>query len=417
MQNGAPDLSTTSGPQLHVTAVIRGLQKLGHPVRTVAIQKPGLVWSDDLAKWNAPFFGFTEYKMYRLFQSGVRRLQTELKLPFIGIFDSLRYADACAHLLHGYHLLFERQGYMGYGGLLAARRLGIPLVIEMNGNIVREIDEIGIRMTPLQRKIGRWLTCRTLRGADHIVAVSAALKRDLVADLGLPEEKISVVLNGVDVKLFSKPYNQQQIRAQYRIGAGPAIAFVGSFQPWHGVDLLVSSFKLLQDRFPAVQLILMGDGAGRGTVEKQIADLALHDRVIMTGRLNQEEVAGLLTSADVLVAPYPLVHTNIVGTPLKLLEYMAAGRAIVASTAPLHEVIIDGTTGIRVAPASAEALAEGIARLLDDAELRTRLGAAAQRQAQRYSWDGVAEQLRNIFVTVLAARARHIPVNRSPIVQ
>lgn len=404
MQNGAPDLSTTSGPQLHTTAVITGLQKRGNQVRTVAIQKPGLVWSDDLQTWHPPQFGVTNRNAYRLGESAVRRVQFELQLPFISLFDSLRYADACTQQLRGYDLFYERHGYMGYGGLLAARRLGVPLIIELNGNIVKEIDEIGVKMSATQRKIGRWLTKRTLQSADHLVLVSDALKRELVASLNLPATKMSVVLNGVNVKLFAKSYDKTQVQDQYRLGAGPTITFVGSFQPWHGVDLLVSSFKLLQDRFPSAQLILAGDGAGKDAVVKQIAELCLQEKVIMTGRLQQEQVAALLCTSDVLVAPYPLKHTDIVGTPLKLLEYMAAGRAIVASTAPLHEIITDGVTGVRVAPASAEALAQGIARLLADPALRAQLGVAANRQAQRYSWDGVAEQLHEIFVAVRAAR-------------
>lgn len=406
MQNGAPELSITSGPQLHTTAVIKGMQNLGHGVRTVAIQQPGLVWSDDLHQWQAPQWGLTKRKGYRLFESALRRVQFELQLPFVGLFDSLRYADACVHLLRGSDLLYERHGYMGYGGLIAARQLGVPLIIELNGNIIKEIDEIVVQMSSTQRKIGHWLTYRTLLAADHIILVSEALKRELIASLKLPKEKMSVVLNGVDVKIFAKPYDKQQVQAQYNIGNRPTVAFVGSFQPWHGVDLLVSSFRLVQEQFPTAQLILMGDGEGRDRAAAQITALGLQNKVIMTGRLPQEQVAAVLRTADVLVAPYPLKHSDIVGTPLKLMEYMAAGRAIVASTAPLHEIITDGVTGLRVAPASVEALAQGIICLLADPTLRARLGTAANRQAQRYSWDGVVGQLNDIFVRVLAGQKR-----------
>lgn len=402
MQTGAPDLSITSGPQLHVTAVIKGLQQQGHHVRTVAFQDAALGWSDCIPSWNAPTYGVTERRWYRLSESIVRRTQSEAGLPFIGLFDSIRYADACVQMLSGYDLLYERHGYMGYGGVLAARRLGIPLVLEMNGNIVREIDEIGIEMSATQRRLGREITYRTLMSADQIVVVSETIKRQLIDDLALPAEKMTVVTNGVDVDLFSRSYNISELRRRYHLGSGPVAAFVGSFQPWHGVEMLIESFRDVVAVFPNARLIVAGDGAGRAGVQSQIAAAGLQSHVVMTGRLSQQQVAEVLAVADVVAAPYPLQHHDIVGTPLKLLEYLAAGKAIVASTAPLHEIITDGVTGLRVSPASSDALAKGIIRLFGDAALRTYLGANARELGQGYSWTHVTEKLYEIFLSVLA---------------
>ena len=398
MQNGAPDLTTLSGPQLHVFAVIRGLQKMGHQVRTVAIQQGKIVWSDDLQNWFPATFKLTRSRAFQLFESGIRRIQFELRLPFLGVFDSFRYADACIQLLSGYDLLYERHGYLGYGGVIAARSLGTPLIIELNGNIVKEIDEMGVHMTSLQRNIGRWLTIRTLLEANHLVAVSEALKDLLISTLGFPKDQISVVLNGVDAETFTQSHNEKLVREHFSIGFGPTVTFVGSFQPWHGVDLLVSSFYLVQSAFPEAQLLLIGEGTGSESVEKQIAELGLQGNVNFLGRLPQKEVAAVLSLSDVAVAPYPLSHPEIVGTPLKLMEYMAAGRAIVASTAPIHEVITDGVTGLRVAPASVNALAHGIKRLLEDRALRAKLGANAAREARAHSWDHCAEALDHILM-------------------
>jgi glycosyltransferase involved in cell wall biosynthesis len=399
MQNGAPDLDITSGPQLHTLAVITGFQKLGYSVRTVAIQKNRLIWADDLNIWHKPKFGFTQSRGFRIVESILRRIQTELHLPFLGLFDSLHYADACTRLLKDYHFLYERHGYLGYGGVLASRWMRIPLILELNGNIVQEIDEIGVRMSKLQRWVGRWITLHTWLAATHLVVVSEALKSQLV-NLGIPETKVSVVMNGVNVEIFSKKYDQNSARNFYQIGCGPIIVFVGSFQPWHGVELLVSSFLRVLKEFPNATLLLIGDGEGRGRVEQKIIEFDLSDKVKITGRLEQEKIAELLFSSDVAVAPYPLLHGNIVGTPLKLLEYMAAGKAIVASTAPIHEIISDGVNGIRVPPANDEALADGIIRLLSDAELRKTLGTNAQSLAvEKYSWDKTVHQIVNIFMT------------------
>lgn len=398
MQTGAPDMSTLSGPQLHVSATIKGLQRLGHQVRTVAIQNKQIVWSDDLRNWRVPRFGLSHRRWFRLMERLIRRVQSEIRLPYLGFFESFRFADACYHLLQAYDVLYERHGWMGYGSVIAARWLGLPLVEELNGNIIKQIEIHGFQLSPIQWKLSQWLTYRTFFAADHIVVVSEALKNQLVTGLGMPEEKISVVLNGANVDLFTQPHNEKQIRERYDIGSHTIVTFVGSFQPWHGVELLVSSFKKVQARFPESQLIIIGDGAGEKGAARQIDSLGLQANIKLLGRLPQDEVAAVLSISDVAVAPYPLENTEIVGTPLKLIEYMAAGKAIVASTAPIHEVIADGITGLRVAPAKAEALAEAISRLLGDKDLRARLETNAWRQAQSYSWDNVTQELSEILI-------------------
>ncbi|MFN8062094.1 MAG: glycosyltransferase family 4 protein [Vicinamibacterales bacterium] len=406
IQNGAPDFSTISGPQLHTVAVIDGLRRLGHDVRTLANQSYRLGWTDDLTTWQTPTYGFTRSAAFRWSESLLRRLQTELRLPFVGVFDSVRFADACAHDLRGADILYERHGYMGYGGLVAARRMGVPHVLELNGNILREIDEMGVTMSSAQRALGRYVTIETLRRTDHLVVVSDALKNQIVTTLGLAPERVSVVLNGADVRLFQQPYDVAAVRASLGVAAAPLLVFVGSFQPWHGVDLLVDAFADVRRRVPQATLVLIGDGEGRAAAEERIRALALSDAVHLLGRQRQARIAEVLAAADVLVAPYPLPHGDIVGTPLKLMEYMAAGRAIVASTAPIHEIVEHEVTGLRVAPANATALAGAIVRLLGDADLRATLGARARAAARDFSWDHVVERLAGILEVSRRGRVR-----------
>lgn len=405
MQNGAPDLDTTSGPQLHVTAVINGLRRRGHRVRTVAFQRGRLQWTDDLEEWHPASYGATKAAPARLFESAARRIQSELHLPFLNLFDSIHYADASIRLLDGVDIMYERHGYLGYGGLLAARWMGVPLVVEMNGNILKEIDEMGVEMSRVQRAIGRQITKRSLRAADQVVAVSSALKDQVVRELGVAEGRVAVVVNGVNLDLFSRPVEGSQVRRRYGVGPGPLVVFVGSFQPWHGVESLVCAFQTVLRHFPNAYLLLAGDGPGRHALDTQVHDLGLAQHTVLTGRLPQKDVAEIVHAADVVAAPYGLQHADVVGTPLKIVEYMAAGKAIVATTAPIHELVTDGVTGVRVAPASAEALAEGVLRLLADDALRERLGNAARLEAQRYSWDGVVASLCALFDRQLSKRS------------
>ncbi len=408
MQNGAPDLSLVSGPQLHTMAVIKGLKKQGHIVRAVATQNCRLGWSEDLQEWLPPQYGITYTKLFRFIERALRRVQSELKLPFLGLFDSLHFADACRNHLKGFDVLYERHGYMGFGGVIAAQWLRIPLILELNGNIIKEIDERGLSMSVLQRKIGRWITIRTFLAADRIVVVSEALGRTLVNDYHIPAGKISIVLNGVDVDLFSQQYAGDKVRTRFALAAGPIVGFVGSFEPWHGVDLLVSAFQEVSRMHPEAQLVVIGEGSGKEKAVTRANHLGLDDKVKFLGRLSQTQVAAVLSVAKVLVAPYPFDYSDIVGTPLKIMEYMAASKGIVASTAPLHEMIEHEVTGLRVAPANAKSLADGINRLLENDELCDTLGQTAAKFAQKYSWDQVNIKLAQIFVESISKNSKRI---------
>jgi glycosyltransferase involved in cell wall biosynthesis len=398
MQNGAPDLDVVSGPQLHVLAVINGLRKLGHSVRIFAKQQKRLGWTDDLQEWRSPQFGWTQSGWFRVIESTVRRIQSEFRLPFLGLFDSLHFADACGIHLRKCNVLYERHGYMGFGGVLTSRWLGIPLILELNGNIIKEIDERKLPMSSFQREIGKWITIRTFLAADHMVVVSDALKQTLINEYQIPAGHISVVLNGVDIDLFSKQYDADKVRSRFGLSDGPLVGFVGTFEPWHGVDLLVSAFCEITLKCPKAQLVIVGEGPGKDKAVAHANQLGLDGRVKFLGRLPQEEVAEVLSTAKVLVAPYPFEHGDIVGTPLKIMEYMAAGKGIVASTALLHEMIEHEVTGLRVAPADPKALADGINRLLEDDHLCNSLAENAGTCAKKYSWDQVALRLAEIFV-------------------
>jgi glycosyltransferase involved in cell wall biosynthesis len=408
MQNGVAELSEISGPQLHVLAVIHGLRDIGQSVRVVAFQKDELGWSEDLKEWLAPRYGISKNKAVRLIESGIRRIQYELKLPYVGLFDSLRFADACVNQLGDFDALYERHGYMGFGGVIASRWLGIPLILELNGNIIQEIDLRPMQMSSIQRSIGRWVTIQTFKAADRVVVVSDSLKQRLINDYHLPATKITVVVNGVDLRLFSKICDPGLTRMDFGIASGPMITFVGTFEPWHGVELLISSFSEVAEKHPEAQLVLIGDGQGKARAVRQAEQYGLGGRIRFLGRLPQEEVAKVLRISKILVAPYPYQHGDIIGTPLKLMEYMATGAAIVASTAPIHEIIEHGVTGLRVPAADVKALADGINCLLENDDLCAYLGRNAEHRAQMFSWKNVVIQLNHILTQEIAHKQRSI---------
>lgn len=413
IQHSAPDLRVVSGAQLHVTAVVRELSRAGHPVRLLTERDGRMSWSDDLSTWQAVEYGFSRRAPFRAIERPLRKLQTAFTIPYVNLFESLRYADACLQALGECQLLYERNNYLAYGGYFAARALGIPWVIELNGNILEELAEMGVDMSAAQRHVGHLVTRWAYRAADHVVVVSDALKREVVEKLGVPESRVSVVLNGVDLDLFAQAHDTEGMRRRLNLDEGPIVAFVGTFQPWHGVHLLAEAFHSVRQRVPNAQLVMVGEGPGRQDIQESLTASGDIARVRLTGRMPQVDVAAVLACADVLAAPHAYAEGTIVGTPLKILEYMAAGRAIVASTAPIHELVQHGVSGHRVAPGDGQALADGILALLEDDGLRGRYGREAGRLAQTYSWASVAQRLRVLFEEVRQSSGGRASVARA----
>jgi glycosyltransferase involved in cell wall biosynthesis len=179
--------------------------------------------------------------------------------------------------------------------------------------------------------------------------------------------------------------------------------FVGSFQPWHGIDLLVEIFAQVLQDCPSAKLLLVGDGPARPTVEQKILDLDITNAVIITGLIPHVQIPQMLAIADVVTLPYPSLRKDLWFSPLKLFEYMAAGKAIVASNAgQIAEIIQHGHSGLLIESGNVESFARAVFAILQDPSEGKRLGKNAQEQAvQQFSWEKYVSELEAIYFSVL----------------
>ena len=172
------------------------------------------------------------------------------------------------------------------------------------------------------------------------------------------------------------------------------VGFVGSFKPWHGLGHLIKAAARVADRGIPVRLELMGEGPERVRLEEQVRALGLAAHVRFLGAHPHEQVPAFLQSLDIAVAPAPSSE-DFYFSPLKLFEYAAAGRAIIAPAAgQVPEWFEHGVDAWLVPPGDASALADAIERLGEDPSLRSRLGASARaRAAREFDWSRVADRI------------------------
>jgi len=234
---------------------------------------------------------------------------------------------------------------------------------------------------------------RVWRRADGYVTTTGMLAAELRDRFG-PRPRVVTIPNGV--RLDRQADGPPQTRA-----SEPVVAYAGHLYPWKGADVFVGALAAL----PGVRGLMIGGHPAEPDVAR-VRDLArrlgIERRVTFAGLVGPARVARLLRDADVLVLPTIETRWARYTSPLKLFEYMAAGKPIVASDlAAIREILTDGENACLVAPGDAHALAAGIRRVLDDPALAERIASRAREDAAGYSWDRRAERLEALLLDVV----------------
>jgi glycosyltransferase involved in cell wall biosynthesis len=286
-------------------------------------------------------------------------------------------------------VLYQRHCPFAIAGAMLSKRCRIPLILEYNGPQGWMTDHWD--PTPFRRWI---VLCEevTLRAAARIVVVSEVLKAELMGR-GIPADRIRVNPNAVDPDFFSPGPGRYSGRKKLGVSAEEIlIGFAGSFSLWHGMEVLEQAIAKLFSRPQPCRLrfVLMGHGLLHGQMRSALTAHEVSGAVHFTGSIASEQVVEYLDACDILVSPHISMPdgSRFFGSPTKIFEYMAMGKAIVASRLEqLAEVLEDDRTACLVTPGSVDELAGAILRLALDPGKREQLGRAARQQAiANHSW-------------------------------
>jgi glycosyltransferase involved in cell wall biosynthesis len=402
MQAGAPDVRNKplSGPALHVKQVFTELQSLGHQVRLLAFLD-GQIWkSDDLEHYEVVVISWLDQGPLRWFERFVRRIQSELRLPYAALFESFRFSQACHQELAGFDLLYERMGWVGYGGGLATRWMSIPLILEVNGDHLSEFEQLGLAPEGGQRWLSLKLMGWATRQAAHVVATGEGWRNKFIDRWGIAPSKVTVIENGSQ---FVDLLKRDQLRSfnSPQIASEPVnLIYIGGFEPWHGLCVLVRATAKLLAEGINLHLLLIGSGRETDEIKSLTQELGLAGYVTFTGRLLPAQLVDYLSQADIAFSPY---CGRVEFSGLKLLDYKAAALATIASGENGQPSVLEhGRTGWIVAPCDVDALFQAMLMLAKDIDLRKRMGRESRIEAEeQHSWQHTAIELQDLFHQVM----------------
>jgi len=235
----------------------------------------------------------------------------------------------------------------GMAALRAGRKHGLPVVYECRAFWEdAAVDHGTSREGGLRYRLTRGMESRVFHEADAVTTICEGLKQDIVSR-GVMEEKVTVIPNAVDLERFSlsEAANGELAR---RLGLEDklVLGFIGSFYAYEGLGLLIQAMAGILPKVPEARLLLVGGGPEEKALKQQVASMGLADKVIFTGRVPHDEVAGYYRLVDLLVYPRLSMRLTDLVTPLKPLEAMAQGKLVIASDVGGHrELVVDGRTG------------------------------------------------------------------------
>ena len=365
---------------IHIQEMVDAFRDLGHTVEMQALAKPAARGSGHagllstvrarLPKqlFEAAALGFNAVE-YRRFRAVIRRVRPDF--------------------------IYKRHALFDVGTILAARAERVPLLLEVNrpyaASSYSTFEPITFAKTAARLE-------RVAFDAATVVAVVSTPLRRFVLDQGIAGDKVLLTPNGANPVRFSADRGAGlAVRQQFHMDdSTTVVGWVGILREWHRLDILIEAIGTL----PSTRLMIIGDGPDQGRLEALAREKGIASSVVFTGRISHDEMPRYIAALDVAVASDD--RTGF-ASPMKILEYMAMAKPVVAPRMPnIEDLIRDGEDGVLFTPGDSHELMSTLRRLQDDRALRERLGTAARAKIERErNWQTNARDV----VSALARRA------------
>ncbi len=298
--------------------------------------------------------------------------------------------------------VYERYSDYHLSGWKAAASRGLPYILEIHDP--PEARAYFARRANFEL-YNRWVQRRITSNADSMVVVSSYLKQFLVKG-GVPEDKVLMLPNGVNLDLFQPTEERENLRKRLGFSDSLVVGFVGSMKAYHGLDLMLQLCRLIEKTRKDIRYLVVGSfkayPGGEEALREELRGMGIEDRFALTGGLPVEQVPVHVDAMDICIMP----DSNHFGSPIKLFEYGALAKACVFPRyTPVEDVMEHDVNGLIFEPKNVDDMAAQVLKLAQDEKLRDRLGRQLRQDVvENHTWEKNAEKV--------VARVEQIIANR-----
>lgn len=282
--------------------------------------------------------------------------------------------------------------YCNVSALAAARSRGVPFVLFAEAPLEYEYS-LFYPHYHRYRLVGRWLEGINVRRAQQVICISEVLKGYLMR-YGVPALKLQVIPNGVDHHAFAPGDPDKSLQERLALQHRVVIGYIGSFEFFAGVPGFMTMAKAICEADRRVVFFFVGEGTARLEIQYRANALGLQEHFRFIGRVPHDQVPAYLRVMDIVVSPYRHEYL-FYNSPMKLLEYMAMGKATVSTAlGQIKEVVDDGVNGMLYEPGNYDSMRAKLLELVRTPKLRQQLGINARKTMERnWTWDLQAARL------------------------
>lgn len=314
----------------------------------------------------------------------------ENKLPFAKVLDALSVNLAFNSVPLDTNLVHCHTWYTFFAGFLAKHLFSVPLVVTMHS--LEPLRPWKEEQLQTGYALSSWIEKNTVEAADAVIAVSAEMKQDILKFYPIPEEKVTIIHNGIDLEEY-RPVSDKDYLKEQGIEE-PYLLFVGRISRQKGIIQLIDAFKSLPgDR---LHLVLCASAPDTPELEQELKEkMGGHPRIKWLNQMvPKKAVIQLYSHAEVFVCPSVYEPFGIIN-----LEAMACKSPVVATrVGGIKEVVADGETGILVSPNNPHELAEAIQHVTDAPELIRRFKENGRRRVEEhFGWDKIAMKTKHLY--------------------
>ena len=373
--------ASKDGQAVHIEEMIQAMRALGHEVRVVA---PSLGAQPDKGGEMGRDAGW------------VQRLKAALPGAVYELLELAYSLLAYRQLLVATRdfkpdFIYERYNLYLLSGVLLKRKLGVPLLLEVNSPLVHErmLHSGGLSMV----RLARWAEGCAWRHADFVLPVTQVLAGHVRA-YGVPDQRIAVIPNGINEAHFVGAPDLNEAKARLGLQGKLVLGFTGFVRDWHGVDRVVRWMAGADAPLHSV-LLVVGDGPVRAELEALARSSGIGPRVIFSGVIDRHRVPEHVAAFDIALQPAVTAYAS----PLKLMEYLVLGKAVVAPREPnLMEVLTDAENALLFDKGVSGSFEQALTRLCADPALRAKLAYGARATICRLdlTWLGNARRIESL---------------------